>query len=382
MRILIYNWKDIKNPEAGGAEVVVFHLARRLVRDGHRVTVFSRTYRGCTPEEIIDGIRVIRRGSRLSIYLHAFFYYRSLGEKPDLVLDMVNTLCWFTPFYVPRAKRLLYVNQLAKEVLFYELPAPLSWVAYGLERLQFLPYRNTDTICFSESTKADLATVGIPGGRTRIFPLGIDHARYASGEKKSEFPLFVFVARLVKMKRADLCIRAMARVRSRHPDARLVLVGRGPDEGRLQRLIADLDLQQHVSLLHRDSNLLSDTANQEQKVRLMQRAWALLLPSVKEGWGMVVTEAAACGTPAIVSDVTGLRDAVVPDRTGLLIPPNPSAAELAAAMLRIIEDTSLRQRLSEGALDWSKNFDWEKSTQSFKTILEAHVRRFESPRSP
>ncbi len=380
VNILILNWKDIRNPEAGGAEVVVFHLARRLVRDGHRVTVFTRAYPGCAPAETLDGIRVIRRGSRLSVYLHAFRYYHSLPEKPDLVLDMVNTLCWFTPFYVPATKRLLYVNQLAKEVLLFELPAPLSWLAYGLERLQFLPYRNTDTLCFSESTKADLATVGIPRRRTRIFPLGIDHARYVLGKKKSAFPLFVFVARLVKMKRADLCIRAMAIVCARHQDSRLVLVGRGPDEDRLQRLIADLDLRQRVSLLHREPNFLSgrenqeQMENQEQKVRLMQEAWALLLPSVKEGWGMVVTEAAACGTPAIVSNVTGLRDAVRNNVTGLVLSPSPSPQELAGAMLQVIEDPLLRRSLSEGARAWSTHFDWETSARRFKEILDEKFR--------
>lgn len=375
MNILILNWKDIKNPEAGGAEVIVFHLARRLVRDGHRVTVFARAYEGCAPEEAIDGIRVIHRGNLLSVYLHAFWHYQSLKEKPDLVIDMLNTLCWFTPFYVPKAKRLLYVNQLAKEVFFFELPAPLSWMAYALERFQFLPYRNTDTICYSESTKADLVAVGIPESRIRVFPLGLDHERYTPSEQKSDLPLFVFVARLVKMKRADLCIRALAIVCSRHPDARLVIVGRGSEEGYLQRLIADCNLQEQVSLLHRDPNFLSDKAQQAQKVRLMQEAWALVLPSVKEGWGMVVTEAAACGTPAIVSNVTGLRDAVQNDVTGLVLSKHPSAHELARAMLQVIEDPVLRQRLYEGAHAWSTHFDWETSYQRFQELLNEKTRR-------
>lgn len=370
---LIYNWKDIKNPEAGGAEVIVFHLARRLVRDGHRVTVFTRAYPGCTPEETLDGVQVIRRGNRLSVYLHAFWYYRSLKEKPDLVIDMLNTLCWFTPFYVPKAKRLFYVNQLAKEVLLVELQVPLSWIAYGLERLQFLLYRNTDTLCYSGNTKDDLVSVGIPRSRIQVFPLGIDHARYAPGKEKSPTPLFVFVARLVRMKRADLCVRALAIVRQHHPGSRLVLVGRGPDETRLQRLIAALNLRHHVSLLHRDSNFLSDSAQQAQKVRLMQEAWALLLPSVKEGWGMVVTEAAACGTPAIVSDVTGLRDAVRSGETGTILSPRPSAEELARAMRQVIENSPLRQSLSEGARAWSLRFDWETSYKSFKEILAAKI---------
>ena len=126
MNILILNWKDIYNPDVGGAEIILYELGKRLVRDGHTVTWFTRTYPKCKAEETIDGIRVVRRGNKYSVYIKAWQYYRALKRKPDRVLDCINTICWQTPLYVPYRNRYIYVNQLAKEVLFYELPFPIS----------------------------------------------------------------------------------------------------------------------------------------------------------------------------------------------------------------------------------------------------------------
>src|SRR3989344_7357865 len=141
MDILILNWKDIENPEAGGAEIIAFEFARRLVKEGHKVTFFSRTFSNCLKEEIIDGVEIIRRGNKFSVYVQAFFYYKSLPKKPQKVIDMINTICWQTPLYVDKKSRIAYVNQLAKEVLFYEFPWPLSFISYFLEKFEYFSYR-------------------------------------------------------------------------------------------------------------------------------------------------------------------------------------------------------------------------------------------------
>ncbi|HEX7041660.1 MAG TPA: glycosyltransferase, partial [Patescibacteria group bacterium] len=124
MDILILNWKDVKNPTKGGAEVIAFEFAKRLVKEGHSVTFFSRSFAGAQPEEIIDGVKIVRRGNPITVYIYAYFYYKNLSKKPDKVVDMVNTICWQTPLYVPKGNRVMYVNQLAQEVFFYELPFP------------------------------------------------------------------------------------------------------------------------------------------------------------------------------------------------------------------------------------------------------------------
>lgn len=381
MNMLMLNWKDIRNPAAGGAEVLAFSLARRLVRDGHQIVVFSRQYPGGVSEEQLDGITIKRRGSPLSVYARAAQYYRSLAVKPDLVLEMINTLPWQTPLYVPRNRRLAFVNQLAKEVFLYELPWPLSHLAYAFERVLYAPYRRTHILCSTQSTRKELGTFGIPAENVHVFPLGIDHDIHRPGLKKSVSPLFVFVGRLVRMKRADLCVCAFDVVRQKYPAAKLVIVGRGPQETKLQQLIAERRLENHVSLLHHDQHFLISANQQRQKVEIMQEAWALLLPSVKEGWGMVVTEAAACGTPAIVSNVTGLRDTTVHDKTGLVMSANPSPEELAAAIIRMIAEPGLRETLSAGARQWSLLFHGEASYQAFREILETHLQQRGPPAS-
>jgi glycosyltransferase involved in cell wall biosynthesis len=368
MDILILNWKDVKNPEAGGAEIIAFEFARRLVKDGHKVSFFCREFDNCLPEETIEGVKIVRRGSRISVYPSAFFYYLGLRKKPDRVIDMINTLCWQTPFYVPRKKRIAYLNQLAKEVLYYEFSRPLSYISYFLERFEYLPYRNTKFLCYSESTKNDLISFGVKEDKIKIFPLGLDHDRYKPGKTKTKFPSFVFVARLVKMKRAELCVEAMRKVSRKYPEARLYIVGNGPDEGNIEKLIKKLGLRKNVVMVTKN-NFFIDKNVKDVKLRLMQEAWALLLPSVKEGWGMVVTEAAACGTPSIVSNVTGLRDSVVKNKTGLILSKNPTPKEMSEAILKIIEDKETREKFSSNAIKWSKNFNWDKSYQTFKKLL-------------
>lgn len=371
MKILILNWKDLKDPEVGGAEIITFEMAKRLVKKGHQITWFSRQFTGCLPAEEVDGVKIIRRGGLFTTYLHGWWYYKSLKEKPDLVIDMLNTIFWQTPLYVKQSRRLAYVNQLAQEVFFYELPPLISHFSYWLERLQFLTYRKTPFLVYSNSTKSDLVKMGIPEKNISIFSMGLDHTRYFPGEKSKE-PLFLCVSRLVKMKRTDMAIKAMAQVVREFPEAKLAIVGYGYERKNLEILRNQLKLERQVFFA--DENVLFfEKTDRDQKVRLMQQAWALVFSSVKEGWGMTVTECAACGTPAIVTDVTGLRDSVVKDKTGLVVSASPTISELASAMEEIIRDDKLREELSQNALAWSQNFSWEKSFEEFNKSINGAV---------
>ncbi|MCL4417813.1 MAG: glycosyltransferase family 4 protein, partial [Actinobacteria bacterium] len=288
--------------------------------------------------------------------------------KPDRVIDMVNTLCWQTPLYVPKKNRFAYVNQLAKEVFFFELPKPISYIAYLLEEFQYLTYTNTRFLCYSNSTKKDLQKFGISEKYINVFPMGLDHGRYKTSGKKTTYPLFIYVGRLVKMKRVDLCIRAFKSVIEIHKNAKLAIIGNGPDEERLTKITKELKLSKNVIFVNKNNFFFKKTKF-DIKIKLMQEAWCLILPSVKEGWGMVITEAAACGTPSIVSNVTGLRDSVVKDKTGLVLSEKPSEKELANAIIKIIENNSLRNKISKEAVLWAKNFNWDKSYKEFRNLI-------------
>lgn len=368
MRILFLNWKDIRNPDVGGAEIILYEFTKRLVKEGHKVTWFCRKFDDSLDTESIDGIEIIRRGNKLTVYFEAWKYYQSLKKKPDRVIDSINTICWQTPLYVSFDRRFAYVNQLAKEVFFYELPSPLSYIAYYLENLEYKTYQKTRFICYSKSVKEDLINFGIPSRNISTFSLGLDHNRYTPGAK-SQAPLFVFVGRLVKMKRMDLCIQAIRKIAPKYPKVKLAIIGYGPEEKNIKKMITNNLLENSVSLVNKN-NLFFKKSERDIKVKLLQQAWALILPSVKEGWGMVVTEAAACGTPAIVTDVSGLRDSVINNKTGFILSSNPQAEELAKKMSEIIENKILRKELSINAIKWAANFSWEKSFRQFEKIIK------------
>ncbi|MCL4418684.1 glycosyltransferase family 4 protein [Patescibacteria group bacterium] len=368
MNILILNWKDIKNPEKGGAEVIAFELARRLIKAGHNVYFFTRIFPGCLKEETIDGVRIIRRGGKLSVYFYAYLYYRNSKIKFDRVIDMINTIAWQTPLYVPKSKRIGYLNQLAREVFFHELPRPLSNLAFLLEGFQYLSYKKTQFLCYSNSTKQDLVSLGISEKKISLFPIGIDHARYVKKGEKSRYPLFVFVGRIGKMKRVDVCVKAMGKVAKKYSASKLFIIGNGPEEDRLETLVKSLRISENISFINKN-NFFIDKVKKDIKVELMQRAWALLLPSVKEGWGLVVTEAGICGTPSIVSNVTGLKDSVVGEKTGIILSEYPTEMELSSAMIRIIEDEKLREKLSKEAILYAKTFTWDRCYREFERHL-------------
>jgi len=284
-----------------------------------------------------------------------------------LVIDVSNTVYWQTPLWAWKSKKLAYLNQLALDVFYYEYPRLISRLGIFFERVQYLTYKFVPFACYANSTKSDLVKIGVPKRNIQTFSLGVDHLRYFPG-RKSSTPLFICVNRLVKMKRTDLAITAMKYVIKTHPKARLIVVGTGYDRPRLELLRNNLHLQAWVSFA--DENIWFFGKNaKDDKVKLMQNAWALIFPSVKEGWGMTVTECAACGTPAIVSSVTGLVDSVVHNKTGIVLNSNPSAEQIAAAMIDLISRPKLRNKLSQGAIKFASEFTWEKSCQDFERII-------------
>lgn len=365
MKILIYNWKDIKNPKAGGAEIVSFKIAKRLKVAGHQVSWFCRSYPGSKEYEEIEGIKIFRKGGVLSTYFYGWRFYQKLYLKPDVVIDMINTLCWQTPLYTKKSKIIVYLNQLAKEVFLFQLPWPLSIIGYKLEHLQYMFYKSAKVpfICFSNGTQSDLEKMDIAPNNIYQFPLGLDHQRYKVGPK-SKKPLFLCISRLVKMKRNDLVISAFSLIVKKYPEAQLVIMGNGPEEPNLQKLVKKLKLVKQVKFIFKDNfSFLKNVS--DPKTYLMQQAWALVFPSVKEGWGMTVTECAACGTPAIVTNVTGLRDAVIKNKTGLMVSSKPTPQELAQMMEQIVINEKLRKNLSKNAVRFANKFSWEQSMEKF-----------------
>lgn len=358
MKILIFNWRDVKSPAAGGAEVFTHQIAKRLVLAGYKITLFTSAFAGSRKYEVIDGVEIIRSGGRYCVYSKARQYYKKHSGEFDVVIDEINTRPFMTPKFVKDGTPVIaLIHQLAREFWFYETPFPLSWIGYHwLEDRWLKNYADIPTITVSQSTRQDLLDLGFRD--ITIIPEGLNVKPLKSIPEKEDKPTFIFVGRMGWAKHPDHVIEAFTYIKKRIPDVKLWMVG----DGAMRKRLEDNKPDGVTFFGHVDS---------ETKYELMSRAHAILVPGVREGWGLVVTEANAMGTPAIGYDIHGLRDSIRDGETGLLCEPNPEA--MAEKGIELLHDDILQERLSRKALKWAEEFDWGRSTEETLKILEEVV---------
>lgn len=357
LRILWLNWRDIRNPDAGGAELFTHEVAKRLVQRGWGVTLFSAMFPNAQKEEEVDGVQVVRHGGKLGVYGKAKEYYRSHQSGFDLVIDEINTRPFMTPRFVRNKPIVALIHQLAREYWFEETPWPISWLGYHvLEDSWLKNYRRVKTITVSRSTKLDLEQLGFED--VVIVPEGISVPVLDDVPQKEETPTLLFVGRLKRSKKPDHAVKAHRLVRQRFPNARLWIVGDGYMRKQLERSAsAGVEVKGRV-----DENT---------KIELMTRAHVLLFPALREGWGLSINEANARGTPAIAYDVPGVRDAIRASETGILVRRNDWHS-LAVNAIEILENQLLFQRMATSALDFARRLTWENSASQFEeTILHS-----------
>jgi glycosyltransferase involved in cell wall biosynthesis len=369
LKILLFNWRCPKHPQAGGAEKATYEIARRWVRWGHQVQWVSGGFSGGQKYDNIDGVRVTRLGSKYSVYPQAIsYYFTALRGKYDVVIDEINTIPFLTPFYV-REPHVAFIHQLAANVLYEELPSRQARVLSFLEPHILRLYRNTP-IFTSQSTKADLLRLGIAERNLHVINYGVDHDIYQPGKTKSSYPHVFYLGRLKRFKGVHLIIEAMGQVVKEIPEARLSIVGNGDAKYRndLKQLSVKLNLTNHI-FFHEFG--LGDSL--AQKVQIMQKAWVLVFPSAREGFGLVAVEANACGTPTIATNVPGLRETVRDQDTGILVERNVDA--LAKSIKQVLGDFELRNRISKRAFEWSLQFNWDRTAEKMLRVLESTVDR-------
>lgn len=352
MRILWFNWRDIKNPEGGGAEVFTHEVARRLVQRGYEVTVFASSFKGCRPEEEIDGVSYIRRGNRYTVYRRAREYYHKDKSLFDLIIDEVNTVPFFTPKFVNDKPIIALIHQLAREFWFYETKFPLNYIGYYLEERWLSNYKSIHTVTVSDSTKKDLEELGFK--KVYIVKEGLGIKPLSDLAVKESEPTLIFVGRLKKAKLPDHAIKAFSIIKRSVKNAKLWVVG----DGYMLKHLKEMD-KQDVKFFGKVSNDL--------KQELMSRAHIILVPAVREGWGLVVTEANAMGTPAIAYNVHGLRDSVIDGKTGILVDNNPEA--LAEAAIKLLKNKELLFNMSSNALIHARRYSWDDTAREFEQII-------------
>lgn len=359
MRILLVNWQDRDNPQAGGAEIHLHEIFGRIAARGHDVTLLCGGWPGCPPRATLDGIAVHRVGTRHTFpFLARAYFDEHLKACCDVVVEDINKVPLYTPSWGGRCTIAL-VPHLFGATAFQELPPPLAAAVWLAERPLGLAYRDVPFQAISESTRDDLVDRGIPREHVTVIYPGIDTVGFTPlAGTRSPTPLFAYLGRLKRYKGVHLAIEAFARMQ--HPDAVLEIAGAGDYRPALERLAASLDLHERVRFLGRIS--------EEEKLALLRRAWGLVFASPKEGWGITNLEAAACGTPVVASNSPGIRESVRHGETGYLVR-HGDVEGMAAAMGRLANDGALVERLGSQARVFAESFTWERAAEETERHL-------------
>jgi len=364
VRILVLNWQDRENPQAGGAEVHMHEIFGRLADRGHDVRAVVGGWPGAPERTTLDGIEVRRAGGRHTFLLHAARAVRAeLRRRPaDVVVEDINKI----PLYAPRwldLPLIALVPHLFGTTAFAEAAWPVGAAVWAAERGIARAYRGTPFEAISEGTAEDLVRRGIPRDRITVIPPGVDHRTFTPGPAgdRDEDPTLLYVGRLKRYKGIEVLFGAVERLEAGGRSVRLLLAGRGGDRPRLERRVRALGLTERVRFL--------GYVDEAEKVRLLRRAWVAVYPSPKEGWGIANVEAAACGTPVVASDSPGLRESVRHGESGFLVPHRDVGA-WAAALEALLSDAELRARLGRGAIRHAAGFSWDRAADE----TERHIR--------
>lgn len=355
MNILWLNHRDPKHPFAGGAEVRISEIGKRLVQNGHSVKLICERWHGSEKTEFLDGIEVIRVGNQYTIHLEVPFLINKFNCQV-VIDDMAHALPWESHFFTQKSV-IGQVHHVHQSVLDLEL-SPFLAKALTLSERAIKYYKAV--IVVSESTKKALINLGVNGNRVCVIPNGVDTDFYQP-IAKSPTPTILWVGRVKRYKRVNHVLLAFSIIEKQRPDAQLIIVGDGDYIDNAKSLAKKLCLKNVVFKGYVES---------KEKAMLMASSWVTVSSSFVEGWGMTITESAACGTPAVAYDVPGLRDSIRNNETGLLVK-DGNVNALAQNLLWVLQDEKFREQLSRNALEWTKQLSWNKVAKDFSRFLES-----------
>lgn len=363
MRILLINWQDIKNPFGGGAEVYLHQIFKRIAKMGHSVTLFCSRFDGSLPEETIDDIFIIRKGNRniFNYIVPVEYQKRFRHEQYDIVIDDINKIPFYTPLYVKKPL-LGMVMHLFDKSIFKETVFPIASYVYCAERFALSMYRKTPLVAISKSTRTELIEHNFQPEKIFLVPCAVDHSTYKQieGINPSE-PIIGYIGRIKKYKSLDHLLHAFKIILSEISNAKLIVIGEGDGRATFESLARELKIDHATTF--------TGFLPIEEKVRLLNQMQVVVNTSAKEGWGLTVTEANACGVPVVASDVPGLRDAVIDGESGLLYEYG-NIEQLTEKILLILRDKNMQTRLSKGALNYAQSLNWDASAKIMLEVIE------------
>ena len=367
LRILVVNWLDRENPQAGGAEEHLHEIFGRLARWGHDATVLVSGWRGCESRVTLDGLKIHRAGGRYTFSIAGPRYFRRhLAREPfDVVVEDLNKVPVFSRFWTD-APVVLLAHHLFGTTAFQAGAFPVALGTWLLERPIPAVFRRAPAIAVSESTKQDLVARGLLSELIEVIPNGIELDKYTPDPAgaRSERPSLLFLGRLKRYKRVDLVLRALSRLVENGLDVELVVGGDGDQLAALEEEARRLGIEDRVYFL--------GFVTEREKLAQLRRAWVHVLTSPKEGWGISNLEAAACGTPSVVSDSPGLRESVLDGETGLLVPHGDIDA-LVEAIGALLRDSERREEMGRRARSFAEGFSWEVSARAVEARLSRVV---------
>ncbi len=358
MKILVVNWRCIKNPEAGGAEVHLHEIFKNIVKLHHDVTLVAHAFSGAPEREVIDGIKIIRHGNKFLFdkQFHRFYNSKLKKDKYDLVVDDISKIPLETPRYVNKPL-VGIIHHIHGDSLYKEIPAPLAY--YIIKKEKKIPevYGGTPIFAVSPSTRDELISMGCTPEKIDLLYNAVNHDLFENVTvKKSNHPTLVYIGRIKKYKQIERIINVLDLLVPDFPNIELRIGGKGDHLKNLMQYVEDKKLTEHVTFL----GFLSE----KEKAEELGKAWVFVTLPAKEGWGITVIEANAMGTPVVGADVEGLRDSIIDNETGLLVD-SDDKADIAKKIISLIENKKFREELGINAEKWAMKFKWENSAKHF-----------------
>jgi glycosyltransferase involved in cell wall biosynthesis len=364
-RVLMLAWRDLDDPEAGGSELHADKVAERWAAAGLDVTMRTAAAEGHPVRASRNGYSVIRKAGRYAVFPRSAVS-AAVGRsgRHDGLVEIWNGMPFLSPLWA-RCPRIVFLHHVHAEMWRMVLPPHLARIGETIEYKLAPPfYRRTPIVTLSESSRDEIVEMlGMRRENITVSPPGIS-PRYSPAGDRSPHPLVVAVGRLVPVKRLDLLVNALVRLKQDVPDLEAVLVGEGYERPALEAQIAAAGATAWLKLPGR----LSD----DELIALYRRAWVLTSASAREGWGMTITEAAACGTPSVVTKIAGHSDAVADGSSGILV---SEPAALTGALRDVLTSSSLRERRSAGALQRAARFTRANSARATFEVLAGKGRR-------
>ncbi|MGI8420235.1 MAG: glycosyltransferase family 4 protein [Candidatus Levyibacteriota bacterium] len=355
MTILILNWRDIKNPAGGGAEILTHELAKRWVKHGHSVMQISSSFKMAKTNETIDGVQFIRKGTWWTVQIYAYFYYKKyLKDKTDIIIDEVHWFPFFSYLYAPK-KTVALICEVANKLLYQIFPYPVALMWRFIEKIYLIAYRNVPAMAISQSTYDDLVEEGHIKKNLIVLPMGLTLPVKIKHFAKEKTPTLIYVARLNKQKGLFDTIQAFALIKSEIKEAKLWLVGSG-DPTIINQVKKQITLHKLDGAVK-----LFGFVSEEKKFELLSRAHILMSASAQEGWGLTVPEAGLTRTPAVVYNIQGFRDIIQDGKEGMLVDKNPGA--LANGVVALLNKKELYKKMQDAVEKKAKSFSWDTSAE-------------------